>query len=132
MLATDLSPEWQGAANYAISLAQDYQARLTLVHAVTQSVEGLADMERITMARMQDLRALVPPDADLWCRPEYRVEFGDPAQRIIEAARERKADLIVLGVRPAVGRLGAATHLGSATAHGVVSLAPCPVLSIRH
>ena len=132
VLATDFSPEWRAAAGYAISLAQDYQARLTLVHVVSQSVEGLADMERITIGRMEDLHALVPADAELWCRPEYVVEFGDPAQRILDAARERKADLIVLGVRPATGHLGAATHVGAATAHTVVSLAPCPVLSVRH
>lgn len=132
VFATDFSPEWRTSAAYAVSLAQDYQARLTLVHVVCEPVAGVTDMERITEARMKDLHAMVPHDAELWCRPEYVVDFGDPAQRILEAARERKADLIVLGVRSAARHLGAATHVGTATAHTVVSLAPCPVLSVRH
>ena len=80
---------------------------------------------------MHQLYELVPPEAELWCRPEATVRFGNPAERILEAAMELEADLIVLGVRDAAGHLGAATHLERTTAHKVVARATCPVLTVR-
>jgi nucleotide-binding universal stress UspA family protein len=74
---------------------------------------------------------MVPEAAELWCRPEATVRFGNPADRILEAAKEHEADLIVLGVRDAAGHLGAATHLERTTAHRVVVQATCPVLTVR-
>jgi len=54
--------------------------------------------------------------------------FGDPAQEIIAAARDRQADLIVVGSR-GHGRL-AGLLLGS-VAHKVITLAPCPTVVVR-
>jgi nucleotide-binding universal stress UspA family protein len=53
---------------------------------------------------------------------------GDPAEAIIEVARTRASDVIVMGSR-GLGRL-AGLVLGS-TSQKVVSLAPCPVLIAR-
>src|SRR6201997_5462043 len=73
----------------------------------------------------------VPAAADFFFPPQSLVEYGDPADRILSAAKERSSDLIVLGVRDAPGHIGAATHLARATAHKVVAQAPCPVLTVR-
>jgi nucleotide-binding universal stress UspA family protein len=79
------------------------------------------------------LRELVPPDAEALCKPEYIVECGDPAGMILEFARLREMDLIVLGVRPEKGAPGAETHhLPAAIAYKIVSHAECPVLTVRH
>jgi Universal stress protein family len=51
--------------------------------------------------------------------------------RRAKTAKERSSDLIVLGIRDASGRIGAATHLARATAHKVVAHALCPVLTVR-
>jgi nucleotide-binding universal stress UspA family protein len=59
------------------------------------------------------------------------VRFGKPSEGILEAAIEREADLIILGVRDGAGHLGAATHLERTTAHKIVAHAPCPVLTVR-
>lgn len=131
VFATDFSPESLAATPYAISLAQDYQARLTLLHAVTQDIGPLTSSELIVFDRIDALRELVTPEAELWCRPEFVVKFGQPADCIVETATEKKADLIVLGVRPAEGHLAVSTHIATATAHTVVSLAACPVLTVR-
>lgn len=133
IFATDFSHESLAAAPYAISLAQDYQARLVLMHVVTQHMGPLTDSELIVFDRVKELNGLLPPDAELWCRPEYVVNFGDPADCILQAAQERNVDLIVLGVRPPTGffGFGAATHASTATAHTLVSLAACPVLTVR-
>ena len=53
---------------------------------------------------------------------------GIPHDRIVRAARSTRADLIVLGThgRTGLGRV----FLGSVAAR-VVTLAPCPVLTVR-
>lgn len=53
---------------------------------------------------------------------------GSAAESIIEVARTRKSDVIVMGAR-GLGRIAAAV-LGSAS-HKVVAHAPCPVLIVR-
>ncbi len=55
-------------------------------------------------------------------------DFGDPATRIIETARDQKVDMIVVGSR-GHGRL-VGLLLGS-VAQKVTSLAPCPVIVAR-
>lgn len=77
------------------------------------------------------LHTLVPSSALFWCDPEYVVETGRAANKILETAALRKADLIVLGIREAGGFPGAAEHLPIATAHRIVSEASCPVLTVR-
>jgi nucleotide-binding universal stress UspA family protein len=79
---------------------------------------------------LQRLDKLVPEEASLWCSPRATVQFGPPADCILQEAQDSKADLIVLGVRSAAGRLGAATHLPWTIAHQVIIHAPCPVLTI--
>jgi nucleotide-binding universal stress UspA family protein len=133
LFATDFTAEAQAAAPYAISMAQENQARLVLLHVMRDpdtrsnrrtSQDSVANV-------MHQLCEMVPVEAELWCRPEATVRFGNPAERILEAAEELEADLIVLGVRDAAGHMGAATHLERTTAHKAVAHAPCPVLTVR-
>jgi nucleotide-binding universal stress UspA family protein len=133
LFATDFTPESLAAAPYALSLAQENKARLLLLHVVRdheqRKEEALGESSVANI--MYKLNDLVPNEAEQWCRPETVVEFGDPAERIVGAAKARGADLIVLGVRGAAGHLGAATHLERTTAHKVVAHAACPVLTVR-
>lgn len=133
LFATDLSPESQTAAAHAVSLAQEFQARLVLLHVVKEPAVGdLVTMTDVKTSSENLLRNYLPADADLWCRPEYIVAEGDAAAQILEIATRRESDLIVLGVRPENGVPGASTHLPIATAHKVVCQAPCPVMTVRH
>lgn len=122
----DFSPESLAAFPYAVSLAQENQARLYLMHVVPSPV---VEFEEICLRNR--LKALVPPEANLWCEPKAIVESGDAADRILEQAEELGVDLIVLGTRPVSTLAGTRTHLGTATAYKVVSHAICPVLSVR-
>jgi nucleotide-binding universal stress UspA family protein len=131
VFATNFGPESLAAAAYAISMAQEFQARLTLVNIVTEHVDLRTDRRLIVLDRINRLRELVPADAESWCRPECVVEFGKGAEQILNVARERNADLIVLGAKSANGHIGAATHFSLATAHTVVSHAKCPVMTVR-
>jgi nucleotide-binding universal stress UspA family protein len=133
LFATDFTKEAQTAAPYAISMAQENQARLLLLHVMRDpdfKTRKRTTEDSVANA-MHQLYELVPAEAELWCHPEATVRFGNPAERILEAATDLEADLIVLGVRDAAGHLGAATHLERSTAHKVVAHAPCPVLTVR-
>ena len=50
---------------------------------------------------LQRLEKLVPEEASLWCSPRSSVQFGPPADCILQEALDTEADLIVLGVRAA-------------------------------
>jgi nucleotide-binding universal stress UspA family protein len=132
LYATDFTPEARSAAAYAISIAQEHQAHLVLLHVIEPPKVGdLARGGEFVSSAMQLLRDLVPPEAELWCKPEQVVEYGPPADNILKVAERRHAHLIVLGVRKPQGSLGLVTHLARATAYKVVSQANCPVLTVR-
>lgn len=133
LYATDFTPDSLAAVPYAISLAQEHEARLILLHVTRPRDPDAAyrpDEPSVANA-LYELHELVPKDAELWCRPEAVLEFGEPSARILEAARSRNADLIVLGVRNAKKHMGAATHLEGSIAHKIVAHAHCPVLTVR-
>lgn len=122
---TDFSAESLAAAPYALSLAEENQARLYLLH-VTAVPVSTAVQEEVA-GRLRDL---VPPNAELSCAPKAFVDFGDPADKITDLAEELMVDLIVLGPRRSHIFPGA-SHLPAATAQYVISRAICPVLTTR-
>lgn len=129
LYATDFNPTAERAAFYALSLAQEHQAKLTLLHVIQDG----ADVSPRNQALIQSfltrrLRELVPEEASLWCEPELALVGGTPAESILKAAADRHADLIVLGVRRTANFPG---HLPPATAYRVVCQSLCPVLTIR-
>ena len=126
LYATDLTPHSLAAAPYAISLAQENQARLSLLYVIKDAEEKLSP--DILKTRLQEL---IPAEAELWCRPNCFVRHGFPEVEILDLARERAVDLIVLGVRSTHGIPGISTHLPWAIAHRVVNQAHCPVLTVR-
>jgi len=133
LYSTDFSPASLKAAAYAVSLAQEFQSRLVLLHVIAPQQPGdLISTTDLKAAAEKLLQQVVPPEAQDWCKPEYHVVEGDVAKKILEFAALREPDLIVLGVRQEGGVPGAASHLPIATAHKVVSRATCPVLTIRH
>ncbi len=132
LLAFDGSPESLAAVPYAVSFAEENQARLVLLRVLRKPRYDEKLISGMSVAdAMHSLNELIPPDQELAYRAEAVVDFGDPAGQILEVARQRNADLIVLGVRDAAGHLGAATHLGTTVAHKVVAHAHCAVLTVR-
>ncbi len=128
LYATDFTPTAERAAAYAISLAQEHRARLTLLHVVQEAAPTSQSMGLLQTLFTKRLRELVPEEAELWCDPEFAVDFGSPAEGILKAVTDRQADLAVLGVRRSANFPG---HLPPATAYKVVCQAPCPVLTVR-
>ncbi len=129
VFATDFTTNSRTALPYALSLAQEHQASLTLLH-VVENTEDLST-ETITHLRQfftERLSGMLPPGSDLWCYPEFLVSFGPSVDRILEACQSVEADLLVLGIRGGGAAVG---HLPHANAYRIVCQAACPVLTVR-
>lgn len=127
--ATDFSPYALAAAQHAFSWAQEYQSWITLLHVIDDGGCGAGWKRRESEQPFRDwMRQLVPPQVPLWCEVEHRVEFGEPAEKILQAAEELHADLLVVGL---MGMDTAAQDGLGSTALEVISRASCPVLVVR-
>lgn len=130
LYATSLSSAARLAGAYAVSLAQENQARLDIVHILEPRKAGEAADNAELAECAKQMRAALPPEAALWCDPHVIIEVGDPAEQILNLAKARRADLIVIGVK-AASAVPAAAHLPWATAHRIISMAECPVLTVH-
>jgi len=129
LFATDFGPGAAKAAAHAFSLAQEHNAHLTLLHVIESAAayteESMARQKDINVVRMKQL---MPHGSEDWCKPEFHVACGNAVEEILIAARERKADLIVMGAKT---RRSLAGHVPLTIAYNVVTKATCPVLTVR-
>ncbi len=127
LFCTDFSEYSEGALRYAVSLAMEYNAELTLLH-VLEDVPAAGDLEQETTKIVEKLEAPVPAEGRDWCVIKSVVRIGRPYQEIIQLALESRADLVIMGVR---GRSALDLALFGSTTHRVLQLGPCPVLAVR-
>ena len=117
-----------------MSLARQNRSHLDLLFVMPTHEELNQRDTKLFQGSVNDavrrLRDITPKEQKLQFAAEAFVEYGEPAERIGEAARQRGSDLIVLGVRHAA-HMSAATHLEGAIAHQVVAHAPCAVLTVH-
>jgi nucleotide-binding universal stress UspA family protein len=96
LFATDFTPESLSGAPYAVTLAQENQARLLLLlvmHRPSPANERDKELFEMSVAQaMHRLYEIVPKDAHLEVPPDVAVEYGEPADRIVEVAKQRGAD----------------------------------------
>ena len=135
----DFSESSLDALAFAINMAEEADARLTLLHVVdipTVVSEDPAvfevDLGRIRQTAAanarQRLHGLVPDDARTFCTVETAIVEGRAYAEILRQAGERQSDLIVMGVR---GRGAVDRLLFGSTTHHVIRAATCPVLIVR-
>ena len=127
VFATDFSAGSLHALPYALSLAEQNQAHLILLHVIP--LIPLQHQESVAANARTRLQELVSKEASDWCLPDCIVRFEFPAEGILNLAREQNADLVVMGVHK--GTRFASVHLPCAIASVVVCSAPCPVLTVR-
>jgi len=132
LFATDFEAESDAAARFAVSIAQENRGQLILLHVLDGPRPGAGSIVEPSVAEiMHELYEVIPNSAELRCRSQAVVRYGDPSKQIVETAKERCAELIVLGVRDHANTLDIATHMDKATAHKVLVHASCPVLTVR-
>jgi len=137
---TDFSETSKHALNYAISFAQEYGAKLHILHVIEEITSSLYFdmlqapplaklMEDIEAQARKALEDIVPQEARGTIQVEYVTRKGVPFLEIIRYAQETDADMIICGTH---GRTGLKHALFGSVAEKVVRKAPCPVLSVRH
>jgi nucleotide-binding universal stress UspA family protein len=125
LLATDLGIGSLRPAQYAAAIAEEVNAKLTLVH-VGSEARDVSELARKQV--YERIKNLIPADASLWCEPDVRIEVGNASAQILNTALAEHADLIVAGTREA-GPLS--DHAPWSTVSKLIRGAPCPVLAIR-
>lgn len=127
---SDFTPQSLAAVPYAVSVAQENHAALTLLHVIKkEGRDRSVPRDGLSIAEaLHRLHDIVPPELESQTLAQAVVEHGEPADRILETAKGQNADLIVLGVSGRGGRF-AATHLEN-TAHRVIARSGCPVLTV--
>ena len=133
LVATDFSNDSELAFQYGLSLAQEHQADLHLLHALPVSISpALVTMpvgiESDFQRAARQLQLAVPHEAHLWCKVFQSVRAGQPYREILTYAEEHQIDLICLGVHGAGFTMRA---LFGSNADRVLRQAPCPVLIAR-
>jgi nucleotide-binding universal stress UspA family protein len=146
LFATDFGPASARAFAYALSLAEDCQARLILLHMVPPMpvadmgpvvycpafylAQELTDWQAtVKKESLRRLKEFVPSSAKLRNQPECLVRFDFLPEGILDTAAAHKVDLIVMGANR-VASAQAASHAPWALSHDVICRAKCPVLTV--
>ena len=127
LYCTDFSNNSEMARGYAISLAAEYGAELTMFH-VAEDAPDLARAESIISDRTSKLDRLISDDERKNINVQALVKFGKPYEQIVRYAGETQASLIIMTARG--GDTLDRAVFGSTT-YRVIQLGPCPVLAVQ-
>jgi nucleotide-binding universal stress UspA family protein len=125
LVGTDGSPRAEEAARQAVRLASALGASLELLFVVDTTRPHRQEVEAEGEAALARVVRLA---ADAGVQAPSRLVAGDPAEALVEEAREHGADLLAVG--PDAGILGGAIRVGQVAAR-VLREAPCSVLLAR-
>ena len=133
VVATDGSPGGRLAVTRGISLAQETGAELTFVSVLTHAsptdaVTGEGPGQLGSHTNRAAVEEAVAAAKSGGVKADYQFLEGDPAAAVVEFARERDAELIVVGSR-GLGRVRGLL-LGSVS-HAIVSNSDRPVLVVK-
>lgn len=133
---TDFSEESYKAVDYAASLAKGFGGRLVLLHVLIPITSPDFVYGPVTWDEAQardltrkKLMGLVESFPELSGIPvETVVSVGDPSQELVNVARQKKADLVILSTH---GHTGLKHFFLGSVAEKVVRHSPCPVMVVR-
>lgn len=135
LCAIDFSACSRAALDYALSLARESGAALTLAHVLETrplyadfAPAAVIDLDAWTREARAHLRGMLSDADRSTCAVDEIVREGKPYREILAMATERDADLIVLGVR---GRAATDLFVFGSTTHHVIREARCAVLTVH-
>ena len=139
----DFSGPSRIAVEHTVDLAKHFSAHIILFHSVSEIdhppspsytlTPALTDqMMQITLHMTENannaIKELIETDIPEGIGVEQRVDVGDPATSIVQAAKQENVDLIVMSTH---GRSGIKGLFFGSVAEKVVRSAECPVLTIK-
>ena len=131
VLATDLGDVAPSALKYAQALAGQQKAKLIFVHVIDPLVYAFPEGEPVFHvaghSAHDELKQAEEETRALGIPIHSVVATGDICERILEALRYHKADLLIIGTRgkTEAGRLALGT-----IARRLLAKAPCPVMTV--
>jgi nucleotide-binding universal stress UspA family protein len=137
LVPLDFSEPSQKALSYAVALARQFKAKLTLIHVVepvgtpdfAASFPLVMENDKQMAAAKDKLEGAVKASRiPRGIVEKILVRFGRSFHEIANAARTRKVDLIIISTH---GYTGLTHALLGSTTERVVRHAPCPVLVVR-
>ena len=137
LVAYDFSSDSELALSYGLSLAQEYQAEVHMLHILPARTVKPAAPEIAFLPSWADngfreaacrLHSSVPPETRVWCDVKQAVREGHPYREVLSYADEQNMDLICMG---ASGTGFGMRALFGSNADRVLRQAPCPVLIAR-
>ena len=145
LVPTDLSQRSKRSLRYALSLATEYSATVTVVHVANEliswelycdefsfmlPVQRAWPADRVMAEASLDLSNFLEPYSDMIKRLpgiSKRVVLGPIADEIVSAAEDLQADLIVMSPRRLTG---VKRILTPSITDQVMRISPCPVLTV--
>jgi nucleotide-binding universal stress UspA family protein len=129
VFATDLETTGLRGAQYAAALAERVHGKLTFLHVMDKrsSDQGLQS-ELIEKHPERELRRLLPPDVERYCKSKVSLQYGRPAEAIVAIALSEDASLLIVGLRH---RSPLADHSPWSTLSHVIREVNCAVLGVR-
>lgn len=137
LVGCDFSEDSNLALDYSLSMAQEFESELHLVHVVEPS--GYRDLFKLPQESgekfkeelydmiKEKLNSLVPEDALNWIKLQTTLLVGKPYSELIRYAEINDIDMISLGIR---GHGMVEELLVGSTTDRVIRQSPCPVLSV--
>jgi nucleotide-binding universal stress UspA family protein len=116
LCAVDLGPQSGKTIAWASAMARDFEAKLTLMHAMPSHQHG----EATAQDELKALQTAANADADLL------LATGEPPHAICDTARRLGADVVVIGRGSAAGVYGRLRT----NAYAIIRQSPCPVVSV--
>ena len=126
LIPIDLSEESMKVLPYVLGIAQEYGSAITVLNVIKLDPGASSDMKTAAKAKALAMKAVLRHKLAPF-KHEFLVDFGDTAETILRVAREKKTELIALGIRNAF----AGPHLRSSIAYRIMAGASCPVLTCR-
>jgi len=135
LVAYDFSDYSELALKYGLSIAQEHQAELHLLHVLPPRSVSEPEIawypvggESAYHTAARRLQRVVPPEVNLWCDVKTAVSEGHPYREILNYAEKNEIDLISVGAHGA--GFGMRALFGS-NVDRVLRQSPCPVLVAR-
>src|SRR5215207_3613499 len=135
LVAYDFSDYSELALKYGLSIAQEHQAELHLLHVLPARSVNEPEIawypvggESAYHTAARRLQRVVPSEVHLWCNVKTAVSEGHPYREILDYADKNEIDLISVGAHGA--GFGMRALFGS-NVDRVLRQAPCPVLVAR-
>ncbi|WDP91898.1 MAG: universal stress protein [Desulfobacter sp.] len=154
LVGCDFSNDSDLAFRHALSLAQEFEAELHLVHVIKprtyipvgpagsidfredhfpilpeDAPEDDTEYQRYLIEQVEKrLSRMIPEECCHWCTPITAIRRGEPYQELLDYTMDFHIDMIVLGIH---GHSLLDQFLVGSTTDRVIAKADCPVLAVR-